>query len=212
MKRFIIIAMMLFMATNVFAQEIVEVVNVNWNTKSKAYQQAYTGSQVTLSNGDILEYCAYETGALLPKANPGYRGWILLDKDGYHGKKVNFSTRIGYNIRGAKYQKYGNTYTPFHPERVGIYTIKKVSIHDVNSEFTASMNADFSYRGFFYRRASGSASGSAKGGTRTIVNIFFENGKKATIEASSDPIWLDAEPGMQVEHYQVGNQNYYNLL
>ena len=208
MKKLIIIAVTLFMATNVFAQEIVEVTNVEWKRFSTS--RYYTGryldfhtSRVYFSDGSCIYYNNIRN-------DEKWQGW--WNGDAYNPQKVSFPVTLGSNIIGQKFQKRYNSYTRVSLQKVGTYTIKKVSVHDVNSEFTASMKADFSYRSFLYRRASGSASGSAKGGTRTIVNIFFENGKKATIEASSDPIWLDAEPGMQVEHYRIGDKNFYNLL
>ncbi len=207
MKKCIIIAMMLFMATNVFAQEILEVVKVQWENPNGVWMGAsleYNHSKICFSDGSCMYYQNDRTIS--------NKGWLYIASDNSYRCMVNFPVTLGSNIKGNKYQKHGNTFTRVSLQKVGTYTIKKVSVHEVTSEFTASMNADFSYRGFFYRRANGSASGSAKGGPRTIVNIFFENGKKATIEASSDPIWLDAEPGMQVEHYRIGTKNFYNLL
>ena len=199
--------MMLFMATNVFAQEILEVVEVQWKNPNGVWYGAsleYNHSTICFSDGSWMYYQNDRTIS--------NKGWVHISSDSRCRCMVSFPVTLGSNIKGNKYQKHGNTFTRVSLQKVGTYTIKKVSVHDVNSEFTASMKADFSYRSFLYRRASGSASGSAKGGTRTIVNIFFENGKKATIEASEDPIWLDAEPGMQVEHYRIGDKNFYNLL
>lgn len=213
MKKIITIALTLFMATNVFAQEIVEVVRVQWNLRASKYSGPYDGSYVYLSNGQILRYClsTNEWGKVTTK------GWVLFDEGETCSNKVaTFPVTLGANnLVGQKFQKRYDTFTPVTLQKVGTYTIKKVSVHEVTSEFTASMNGDFSYKGAFIMnraKAKGSVSGSAKGGPRTIVNIFFENGKKATIEASEDPIWLDAEPGMQAEHYRFGDKNFYNLL
>ncbi len=207
MKKLIIIAVTLFMATNVFAQEILEVVKVQWENPNGVWYGGsleYNHSKIWFSDGSWMYYQNDRTNS--------NKGWLYIASDSSYRCMVSFPVTLGSNIKGNKYQKHGNTFTRVSLQKVGTYTIKKVSIHDVNSEFTASMKADFSYRSFLYRRASGSASGSAKGGTRTIVNIFFENGKKVTLEASEDPIWLDAEPGMQVEHYRIGDKNFYNLL
>ena len=132
---------------------------------------------------------------------------------------------MGASVDGQLYERvytgmYSNedeTFFSVKPEKMGVYTIQMASVHEVNSDFSANMNVDFSYKLAFVVLAGGGkatsqAIGSAKGGSRTIVNIFFDNGKKITIEASTDPIWLDAEPGMQVEHYRIGSKDYYNLL
>lgn len=215
MKKFIMIAITLFMATSVFAQEIVEVVGVKWDTRDKgALYGPYDGSYIYLSNGQYLMYVLRKK--LVGDYTRNY--WLLYTKGESGFERVDFPVTLGdKNLVGQKFEKKGDTFfTRISQQKVGIYTIKKVSIHEVTSEFTASMNGDFSYKWAHFiinkGKAEGSISGSAKGGTRTIVNIFFENGKKATIEASSDPIWLDAEPGMQVEHYRFGDKNFYNLL
>ena len=216
MRKLIIIAVTLFMATNVFAQEVVEVIGVQWRPEGLGLYDSgkYDGSTVYFSNGQSLRYSVVVT--VFGKVTR--RAWFLFDKDQTCSYvTVNFPVAIGSDIVGQKFQKRYNTYTRVSLQKVGTYTIKKVSVHEVTSEFTASMNGDYSYKWAHVLiagggKAKGSVSGSAKGGPRTIVNIFFENGKKATIEASEDPIWLDAEPGMQAEHYQLGDKNFYNLL
>ena len=212
MKKCIIIAMMLFMATNVFAQEILEVVKVQWENPNGVWLGAsleYNHSIICFSDGSWMYYQNDRTIS--------NKGWVYIASDDRHRCMVNFPVTLGSNIKGNKYQKHGNTFTRVSWQKVGTYTIKKVSVHEVTSEFAASMSGDYSYKWAHVLiagggKAKGSISGSARGGTRTIVNIFFENGKKVTIEASQDPIWLDAEPGMQVEHYRIGTKNFYNLL
>ena len=212
MKRLIIIAVTLFMATNVFAQEILEVVKVQWENPNGVWYGTsleYNNSKIWFSDGTHLIYRNNKRNS--------NKGWIYMTPDYSCSYMVSFPVTFGSNIKGNKYQKHGNTYTRVSLQKVGTYTIKKVSVHEVTSEFTASMSGDYSYKWAHVLiagggKAKGSISGSAKGGTRTIVNIFFENGKKVTIEASQDPIWLDAEPGMQVEHYRIGTNNFYNLL
>jgi len=216
MKKFIMIAVTLFMVTSVFAQEIVEVVKVEWDTRNKgAYLGPYSDSRVYLSNGQFLKYICDKN--MLGKITCSE--WRLYGKDKRCLGEVDFPVTLGdKNLVGQKFENKYYVFTRINQnkQKVATYTIKKVSVHEVTSEFTASMNGDFSYKwaNFIINKgeAKGSISGSAKGGMRTIVNIFFDNGKYATIEASSDPIWLDAEPGMQVEHYRIGDKNFYNLL
>ena len=212
MKKLIIIAVTLFMATNVFAQEILEVVKVQWENPNGVWLGAsleYNHSKICFSDGSCMYYQNDRTIS--------NKGWLYIASDNSYRCMVSFPVTLGSNIKGNKYQKHGNTFTRVSLQKVGTYTIKKVSVHEVTSEFTASMSGDYSYKWAYViiaggGKAKGSISGSAKGGPRTIVNIFFENGKKVTIEASEDPIWLDAEPGMQVEHYRIGDKNFYNLL
>ena len=89
MKKLIIIAITLFMATSVFAQEIVEVVKVEWDTRDKgAYFGPYSDSRVYLSNGQYLKY--YCDKNMLGKIT--CNKWSLFEK----GKRVYFYRILYY--------------------------------------------------------------------------------------------------------------------
>lgn len=189
MRKFVIFVFCSLFAVCISAQEIVSVVRCDC-------KDGY--SKVYLSNGEVLDQ-----GWL--------NNWILIYPDEY-----DVTTDL---VRGRKYaegtlvQKTGKLYKLVDLKKVGVYTIDRVRTHTVTAEQAESMAGDFSYRGIFtYRRAEGKIKSSVSGGSRTIVNVYFTNGQYATIEASNDPIWLDAEKGMQVEHYQWSNVNVYKIL
>lgn len=222
MKRIILIAIVMFMVTSAFAQEFIAVKMVIWKNENvdEATSRGigkYDGSIVELSDGTTLIHCA--------RTAKNFKDFWYYYTEDNSTKIVNIDIQMGADVEGRLYKRvymgeWNNevvTFFPIAPEKIGVYTIKKASVHEVNSEFSANMNADLSYKCFFViltggGKATSQATGSAKGGLRTIVNIFFDNSKNITIEASTDPIWLDAEPGMQVEHYRIGNRDCYNLL
>ena len=101
------------------------------------------------------------------------------------------------------------------------HTIKKVTVREVSRENEAELNGDFSYNGFLalwrgigggIGKAKGKVSGSMRGGKKTVVNVFFEDGGYASINASDDPIWLEAESGMKVELYKLRDTKIYKLI
>ena len=63
MRKLIIIAVTLFMATNVFAQEVVEVIGVQWRPEGLGLYDSgkYDGSTVYFSNGQSLRYSVVVT-------------------------------------------------------------------------------------------------------------------------------------------------------
>ena len=150
--------------------------------------------------------------------------------DGYHrfcnGKHyrvtTNFKWHESYNPKNGVIWHSGNTYTYEPIVYRDTYTIKKAVTREVNVETQANINGTFSYNSFFAfvtvlgggggGKAKGSISGSMRGGTKTVVNIFFGEGKYASIVAADDPIWLEAKPGMKVKHYTVRDTNLYELI
>lgn len=188
MKKFIIFVFCSLLAVGVSAQEILQIVKCEcWNDKSKVY----------LSNGDVL-------------ATGWFRTWDLIYPDEY-GVTTDFVHGHKY-AEGTLVQKTGKLYRLMNLKKVGTYTIDRVRVHNVTAEQAATMSGDFTYRRYVAAKAEGKIKSSSSGGSRTIVNVYFTNGKYATIEASKDPIWLDAEKGMQVEHYQWSDDNVYKLL
>ena len=190
MKKFIILIFCSLWTICVSAQEIVSIVRCDVIEPGKR-------SKVYLSNGDILSW------AWLAE-------WDLIYPDEY---TVNSDLKQGYYYpEGTLVQKTGKLYKLVNLKKVGTYTIERVRTHTVTAEQAETMAGDFSYRRLLHGRADGKIRSSASGGSRTIVNVYFTNGEYATIEASTDPIWLDAEKGMQVEHYQWSNVNVYKIL
>jgi hypothetical protein len=119
----------------------------------------------------------------------------------------NLDCRKSYP-KGTLVYKYatGDRFELVNMTKTGTYTIKKVSIREINVELNA--NFDYGYRTFL----GGKAHLYAKGGVKNVVNIIFTNGKTASIIAADDPIWLEASAGQKVDHYQVRGSNIYNLL
>jgi len=103
----------------------------------------------------------------------------------------------------------------------GTLTIKSATVHEVKTETSAALNGDFSYNGFlaFWKgigggigKARGKISGSMRGGQKTVVNLIFDNGTYASIEASDEPIWLEAKTGMKVKLYKLRDAKLYELI
>ncbi len=207
MKNFIIFIATMLLSVSAFAQA--QFIKVDRCSISYEKERNFFGPatlkikdhKIYLSNGDIIKYNThsnfwYKEGSCCP----------------HHGQcMVSFVPGMNYPS-GTLVYKSGMTYDLVNLQKRGILTIKKISSHQVSSEFSASIKGDFSYHSFIIGNGSGSIRGSASGGTRTIVNVFFDDGTYATIEASKDPIWLDAEPGMNVEYSTYKDMNIYKLL
>lgn len=115
--------------------------------------------------------------------------------------------------KGSLIEKRGCVYTAVTMKKVSDKIIKYAKIHQVSKDFNASLYGSFSYGTFLsIGGGSGSISGNASGGKRTLVNIVFTDNTSTSIEASEDPIWLEAAAGMKVEHYKCGTCNIYKLL
>lgn len=208
MKKFIIpiLAMLLFSINTVAQAQIIKIdrclikkreITNFWNevTGYRVYEHI-----ICLSNGDILRYSEQWGGW----QNEEQRGCSKICQANFvFGKKYPEGTLV---------YKAGNNYELVNLQKRGILTIKKVSPHQVSSEFNSYLKGDFSYSSFLIGYGRGHINGSASGGTRTVVNVFFDNGTSATMEASQDPIWMDAEPGMKVEYYSFKDMNIYKLL
>ena len=189
LRVFLLLLFCSLFAVCVSAQEIISVVRCDcrngWST-------------VYLSNGDLLEPAFGKSWKL------GHPEEYDITTDLVHGRKY---------AEGTLVQKIGKLYRLVNLRKVGQYTIDRIRIHEITAEQAETMSGDFTYKRYAWSgKAKGQIKSSSSGGSRTIVNIYFTNGKHATIEASKEPIWLDAEKGMQVEHYQWGNDNVYNLL
>lgn len=205
MKKFIIIATML-LSVSAFAQG--QFIKVDRCSISYEKEKNFLGPvtlkvkdhKIYLSNGDVIKYDNYSSY------------WYIDGSCCHHHGKCMTSFIPGRNYpSGTLVYKSGKSYDIVDLQNMGTLTIKKVTVHQVSSEFSASIKGDFSYHSFIIGNGSGNIRGSATGGRRTIVNVFFDNGMAATIEASSEPLWLDAEPGMKVEHYRYRDINVYKL-
>ncbi len=115
--------------------------------------------------------------------------------------------------KGSLIEKRGHSYTAVTMKKISDKIIKYAKIHQVSEDFNASLYGSFSYTSFLsISKAIGRAKGEASGGKKTIVNVVFTDNTSASIEASEDPIWLEAAAGMKVEHYKCGTCNIYKLL
>ncbi|MBQ8871035.1 MAG: hypothetical protein IJ019_06650 [Alphaproteobacteria bacterium] len=206
MNKYLIMFMAMLLSISAFAQG--EIIQVDRNAVDKRnvtnFWKEVVGTRVNrhmvyLSNGDVLMWYIHNC-------------WELQTPKGYKPVHSTLIAGKDYPV-GTLIYKSGNNYEVVNLHKVGIYTIKKVKAHDVSSEYDASLNGHFSYGGFLgIHNGSGNISGKLSGGVKTVVNIFFENGKTATIDASKEPIWLDVEYGMKVEHYTYKGMNIYKLL
>lgn len=203
MKKFIILIATMLLSVNSFAQG--QIIKVDrciiryrdvTNIWGKVVERKISSQTMCLSNGDILTYSLQ---------------WGVWENEDKSPTQANFVVGKNYPA-GTLVYKSGNNYEVINLQKTGTLIIKKVATHQVSSDFNASLKGDFSYHSFIVGNGSGSIRGSASGGTRTIVNVFFDNGTSATIEASKDPIWLDAEAGMKVEHHVYKDMNIYKLL
>lgn len=124
--------------------------------------------------------------------------------------RLNFNGNKVYP-KGTMLEKHGNYYELVTRRKVGYKEIKRVRVHEVFSEFKASLNGGFTYNSFLWSRGKGSINGNASGGSRTIINVIFTDNTSVTVNAADDPIWLDAEPGMTVAHYKYNSNDVYEL-
>lgn len=113
---------------------------------------------------------------------------------------------------GTIFYKSGDSYEIVPLKKVGEYVIKTAKVRNISSSYEANMKGQFSYTDFFFGLAKGKVSGNMKGGETTVVNVVFTNGKSFSINAIDDPLWLEAQEGQKVEHYNVRHLDVYKLL
>lgn len=157
--------------------------------------------RIFLSNGEILGV----------KNNP-YKTTCLTEVG---GNKVE--AKVDFNPqkikKGTMIEKKGQVYSEVSIKKITQKKIKYAKIRQVSSEFIASLSGCFSYQTFLSVGAGKArVNGKSSGGTKTVVNIVFTDNSYACIEASDDPIWLEAAPDMMVEYYKCGTYNIYKLL
>jgi len=173
--------------------------------------------QVLLSNGHYLYRKGNHLHLYGAMALPPSISWLNSK-----GKiKTNLSDFRDVPKDKAFIYHVGQTYWVETISYKGTLTIKSVKVHEVKRETSASLNGDFSHDGFLalfkgtgggYGNANGKISGSMRGGTKTVVNLVFDNGTYASIEAADEPIWLDAEAGMKVKLYKLRDTKLYELI
>lgn len=208
MKKITILMLAMLLTINAFAQAQITTIDrclISYmdvtNIWGKVIDKKISSQTICLSNGDIIKY------------DGAFQCWYNPDiGDRYNAQCITTFVPGRNYASGTLVYKAGRNYEVIALQKRGTLTIKKTATHQVNSEFNASLKGDFSYHSFIVGNGSGSIRGSASGGTRTVVNVFFDNGTSATIDASKDPIWLDAEAGMKVEHHVYRNMNIYKLL
>ena len=155
---------------------------------------------ICLSNGDILYYSLF---------------WCEWRKLSNKSKVVTNFKRYIYDSKGEKNHpdgalvyKSGDNYELVELEKKNNLTIVKVSKHEISSEVGAFIKCDFSYSSF--NKACFNKNGLLA--KNIILNIYFDDGSNASINALDDPIWLDAKAGMSVEHFTFKTLNIYKLL
>ena len=106
----------------------------------------------------------------------------------------------------------GEAYTKVVKRLVGSYTIKKVSLHKVKTlEVVSLLESVYTQQAWLNsRKITGNVKKSALETTQ-VANVFFTNGKTVTIPINGDPIWLDVEAGMKVNHYRIIDDDIYEL-
>ena len=212
MKKVFLIMLCFGISQMSFAQ-ILQIESCNAYSKTEeqflAKSKTMYYSTIILSNGDKLKYTTRFGWDLQRGPNSTQPVWSATCNLDYKKKYA----------KGTLVYKYpsGDKFELVEMKKVGTYTIKKVVIREINVELNA--NADFSYKSFwgFVGIIGGGGSttqvqASAKGGVKTVVNVIFTNNETASIIAADDPIWLEASPGQQVEHYKVRDYNIYKLI
>ncbi len=115
--------------------------------------------------------------------------------------------------KGTLIEKRGRSFTTVTMKKLPDKIIKYAKIRQVSDEFNASLYGCFGYNSFLsISKGIGRVKGEASGGKRTVVNVVFTDNSSTSIEASEDPIWLEAKANMKVEHYKCGTYNIYKLL
>ncbi len=192
MKKIAILIVVLFTALQASAQ-LVSIEAVQWETTRHTCE-----GTVFLSNGENLIVA---------------RVFEQLKACKENGEKVstNISPGVSYP-KGTLVQKTGCVYTLVRLHKIADKVIKYASTREVSSAFSGEMSGSFSYGSFLaIGGGSGSISGQFSGGTKTVVNVVFTDNSSCSIDVSADPLWLEAQKGMNVEHYRAGTYNVYKL-
>ena len=153
---------------------------------------------IAFSNGDVLYYC-YWYGRYRRLSNKSFVATNLKKCLCPNGKPTYPDDTLIYHV--------GDIYEVVELNKKDNLTIVKVSKHEIPSDADGIL-CDFSYSAI----NKGLSNGSVSSTKSIIVNLYFNDGSRASINATSDPIWLDAEAGMQVEHFTFKSLNFYNLL
>ncbi len=200
MKKLFFILIAMSFALSAFSQEFIKIEECHRDKNAHWVMHLADGSKIYYCDGCI----AYHHGVK------------------HHNIKTNFWGHESYDPENGVIWHSGNVYKYEYIVRRGTYTITKAVTREVNVETQANINGTFSYNSFFAfitalggggrGKANGQISGSMRGGTKTVVNVFFGDGKYASIIAAEDPIWLEAKPGMKIEHYTVRDVNLYKLI
>lgn len=155
---------------------------------------------ICLSNGEVLCYGGFwspEWHRLSDKSK------VVTDfSERTHKKHPEFP-------EGTLVYKMGDNYELAELEKKSpTLTIVKVSKHEIPAYCGIIGKLDLSYSSFNKRRFTDNHTA----GKRIIVNLCFDDGSKASIDALDDPIWLDADVDMKVEHFSFKSLHIYNLL
>jgi len=179
--------------------EIVTIEQVSWTAGENLFtgKPFYTGGTMRLSDGDVLFF--YPNGKVWNR---------------HKQQLIQGDLKIGghYQI-GTYIEKCGDEYNIVSLLKVSDKKIRYVKIREVSAEFSGSINGVWSYGSFLglIGRGRGYISNEISGGKKTVVNVVFTDGIAVSIDASEDPIWLEAAVGMTAEHYTLGHKDIYKL-
>ena len=161
-------------------------------------------TEIILSNGEKLRRFKGHHN------RESYQKWF--DSHGKICKTDVFNLKEDFSKDKTFIYHTGNVYLLASMNYERTYTIKEITVREVKRENEASLNGNFSLTSFFFLHSKGKISGSMRGGTKSVVNVFFENGGYASIDASDDPIWLEAKAGMKVKLYILRDTKLYELI
>ncbi len=148
---------------------------------------------ISLSNGEVL-YC----GGL------GITKWRRLADDSR--VIIDFGSRDPNEYpEGTLVYKAGDSYQIVKLKQLADLTISDISQHEVSSD--CDISCDFTYSSFNKRSINNICCSK-----HIIINILFNDGTRASVSASDDPVWLDAKVGMKVQHYTFKAMNVYSLV
>ena len=148
---------------------------------------------ISLSNGEVLYYGGF---------------WITMWRRLADGSKVIIdlgSHGLKRYPEGTLFYKAGDSYHITKLKQLSDLTICDISQHEVSSD--CDISCDVSYTAFNKR-----SNNNICCSKHIIINILFNDGTRASISASDDPVWLDAKVGMKVQHYTFKAMNVYSLV
>ncbi len=191
----IALSVMFLVSQSVFAQQILTVEEVVEYTSSCCGCSDVLTAH--LSNGETLRI--YKDGrGYLPGKHRG--NWVHIDFITLKKGDMVLKTTSG------------EAYTKVVKRLMGSYTIKKVSLQKIKTlEIVSLLESVYTQQSWLNSRKITKNAQKSALETTQVANVFFTNGKTVTIPINGDPIWLDAEAGMKVNHYRIIDNDVYEL-